>query len=53
VRERRAGRTSITAARAGVALARTLLALVIVPLRATLADGPGGRVGGARPRNPR
>jgi hypothetical protein len=48
VRERRAGHTSITAARAGIALARTLLALVIVPLRATLADGPLAGLSGAR-----
>jgi glycosyltransferase involved in cell wall biosynthesis len=33
VRPRRAGRTSLTPARAGVAFARTLLALVLVPVR--------------------
>ncbi|MCA1651521.1 MAG: glycosyltransferase [Acidobacteria bacterium] len=39
MRARLAGRTSLTVPRAAVALARTLLALVIVPTRALLADG--------------
>jgi hypothetical protein len=36
VRRRLAGRTSLTAPRAGLALARTLLALIVVPLRAAV-----------------
>lgn len=39
VRPRLAGRTSLTPSRAVLALARTMLALVIVPVRRVLADG--------------
>jgi hypothetical protein len=39
-RRRVAGRTSITAARAALALGRTLLALVVVPMRRLADEAP-------------
>jgi len=39
MRARLAGRTSLTPSRAGLALARVLLAMVVVPLRASVGDG--------------
>jgi glycosyltransferase involved in cell wall biosynthesis len=45
IRPRLAGRTSLTPARAVVAFARTMLALVVVPLRQVLADGVSNETG--------
>jgi hypothetical protein len=39
MRARLAGRTSLTPPRAGLALARVLLAMIVVPLRASVGDG--------------